>query len=153
MDDIADRMAAAYYDDFEFLCRVIPKGWYAERGTARAAMTGARYAILNAVYDRAQEPDIGLLDELAGEAGRQGVPWSIMVPGEASDEVGDLAARHGLLERGDLPFLACAADDLVFLTGAPRRNAVRKRSAPLRAISTPGLSPRVSKSPRTSSTR
>ncbi|MEO3809902.1 GNAT family N-acetyltransferase [Sphaerisporangium sp. B11E5] len=129
MDTFADRMAAAYYDDFEFLCKVTPKGWYAEQGTARAAMTHAGYAILNAVYDRAREPDLTSLDVLAAEAARQAVPWSIMVRGEASDAVADLAARHGLLERGDLPFLACTADALVFRTGTTQRNAVRRVGA------------------------
>ncbi|WCN83341.1 hypothetical protein [Micromonospora sp. LH3U1] len=32
------RLAAAYFDAIEILCRVTPKGWYAERGTARAAV-------------------------------------------------------------------------------------------------------------------
>ncbi|MFC6083838.1 GNAT family N-acetyltransferase [Sphaerisporangium aureirubrum] len=129
MDTIADRMAAAYFEAFEFLCGVTPKGWYAERGTARAAMTRAGLAILNAVYDTAREPDLGALDEVAAEAGRQGVPWSIMVRGEVSDEVAGLAARHGLVERGDLPFLVCAADDLVFRAGAGERKAVRRVGA------------------------
>ncbi|WBB68375.1 GNAT family N-acetyltransferase [Micromonospora sp. WMMD812] len=129
MTTTADRMAAAYFDAIELLCRVTPKGWYAERGTARGAVTHARIATLNAAYDTAREPDLGSLDEMAGEVGRQAAHWSIMVRGDAGDEVAGLAARHGLLERSDLPLLACTAGDIRYGAGAAQRKLVRQVDA------------------------
>ncbi|MGS2642676.1 GNAT family N-acetyltransferase [Streptosporangium sp. LJ11] len=129
MDTTADRMAAAYFDAIELLCEVTPMGWYAERGTARAAVTRAGVATLNAAYDTAPEPDRESLDEMATEVGGQGAPWSIMVRGEAGDEIVGLAARHGLVERSDLWLLACAAGDIVFRTGAVERKPVRQVGA------------------------
>ncbi|MBQ1017430.1 GNAT family N-acetyltransferase [Micromonospora sp. D93] len=125
----ADRMARAYFDAFETLCRATPKGGYAERGTARAGVTGAGVATLNAAYDRSTEPDLGSLDEMATEVGRQAAHWSIIVRGAAGDQVADLAARHGLLERTELPLLACAASDLAFRAGSAERPSVRQVSA------------------------
>ncbi|WP_433553548.1 GNAT family N-acetyltransferase [Micromonospora zamorensis] len=129
MNTTADRMAAAYFDAIEILCRVTPKGWYAERGTARAAVTHAGIATLNAAYDTTTKPDLGSLDEMATEVGRQTAQWSIMVRGEASDEVADLAGRHGLLERSEMPFLACATDDIVLRAGTAQRGLVRQVDA------------------------
>ncbi|MEU4408406.1 GNAT family N-acetyltransferase [Streptosporangium sp. NPDC023963] len=129
MDTTADRMAAAYFDAIEFLCGVTPTGWYAERGTARAAVTGAGVATLNAAYDTEPEPDRESLDEMATEVGGRGVPWSIMVRGEAGGEIADLAARHGLAERSDLWLLACATGDVVFRADAARRKPVRQVGA------------------------
>ncbi|PWR04962.1 hypothetical protein DKT68_29295 [Micromonospora acroterricola] len=129
MDGTADRMAAAYFAAIEFLCEVTPKGWYAERGTARAAVTRASVATLNAAYDTTLEPDLGSLDEMATEVGRQAPHWSIMVRGEVGGEVAALAARHGLRERSDLPLLACAASDIVFGAGAAQRKRVRQVGA------------------------
>ncbi|RQX16088.1 hypothetical protein DDE19_16590 [Micromonospora ureilytica] len=126
MSTTADRLATAYFDAIEALCRVTPKGWYAERGTARAGITHAGVASLNAVYDLTSDPDLGSLDELATKAARQVPHWSIMVRGEASDALVDLAARHGLRERHALPFLACAAGDIVFRPGSTQRTLVRR---------------------------
>ncbi|MEW9533834.1 GNAT family N-acetyltransferase [Microbispora sp. NPDC049125] len=125
----ADRMAAAYFDAVKVLCGVTPMGWYAERGTARAAVTHARAASLNVAYDTAPEPDLGSLDEMAAEVGRRVAPWSIMVRGEAGDEVAGLAARHGLVEREELSLLACAAGDIVFRGDAVQRKLVRQVGA------------------------
>ncbi|MGC4813279.1 GNAT family N-acetyltransferase [Micromonospora sp. DT228] len=111
-------MAASYFDAIRGLCAVTPKGWYAERGTARAALTHAGVAALNAAYDTTLEPDLAALDEMAVEVGRQAAHWSIMVRGEADDEVRALAARHGLLQSNDLPMLACGAEDIVFRADA-----------------------------------
>ncbi|MFI6237667.1 GNAT family N-acetyltransferase [Micromonospora sp. NPDC050784] len=133
MSITADRMATAYFDAFETLCRVTPKGGYAERGTARAGVTQAGVATLNAAYDRSTEPDPGSLDEMATEVGRQAAHWSIIVRGEAGDAVTDLAARHGLLGRTELPLLACAAHDLAFRAtsgaGSAQRTSVRQVGA------------------------
>ncbi|MET7946428.1 GNAT family N-acetyltransferase [Micromonospora sp. NPDC005324] len=129
MNISADRIAAAYFDAFETLCRVTPKGGYAERGTARAGVTQAGVATLNAAYDRSTEPDLGSLDEMATEVGRQAAHWSIIVRGEAGGQVADLAARHGLLERSELPLLACAADDLTFRATSAERPSVRQVGA------------------------
>ncbi|MFF3442224.1 GNAT family N-acetyltransferase [Streptosporangium sp. NPDC002721] len=129
MDTTADRMAAAYFDAIGFLCGVTPAGWYAERGTARAAVTGAGVATLNAAYDTAPEPDLAALDELAAEVGGKAVPWSIMVRGEAGDEVAGLAARHGLVERDGLSLLACDVSDIPFRDGAAQRKPVRRVGA------------------------
>ncbi|WP_422768793.1 GNAT family N-acetyltransferase [Plantactinospora sp. WMMC1484] len=129
MTTTAERMAAAYFDAIELLCRVTPKGWYAERGTARAAVTHAGIPTMNAAYDTTPEPDIDSLDEMATEVARQAGAWSIMVRGEAGNEVADLAARHGLARRSDLPLLACAADDIVFRQGEAPRTAVRRVGA------------------------
>ncbi|MCG5452166.1 GNAT family N-acetyltransferase [Micromonospora hortensis] len=129
MNITADRMAAAYFDAFETLCRMTPKGGYAERGTARAGVTQAGVATLNAAYDRSTEPDLAALDEMATEVGGQAAQWSIIVRGEADDQVAELAARHGLLERAELPVLACAADDLTFRAGSAERSLVRQVGA------------------------
>ncbi|MEU8327608.1 GNAT family N-acetyltransferase [Micromonospora sp. NPDC048839] len=122
----ADRMAASYADAIKVLCTVTPKGWYAERGTARAAVTHAGVAALNVAYDTTVEPDLGSLDRLAAEVGRQAEHWSIMVRGEADDEVRDLAGRHGLLNRGALPLLACTARDVVFRAGPMGHEVIRQ---------------------------
>ncbi|MET8044724.1 GNAT family N-acetyltransferase [Micromonospora sp. NPDC005215] len=122
----ADRIAASYADAIKVLCAVTPKGWYAERGTATAAVTQAGVASLNVAYDTTLEPDLGSLDKLAVEVGRQAEHWSIMVRGEADDEVRDLAARHGLLSRSALPLLACTAGDVVFRAGTTRRESIRQ---------------------------
>ncbi|MDW5324361.1 GNAT family N-acetyltransferase [Plantactinospora sp. KLBMP9567] len=129
MNTTADRMAAAYFDAIEFLCRVTPKGWYAERGTARAAVTRADIATLNVACDTSLEPDLGSLGELATEVGRQAAYWSIMVRAGVGDEVAGLAARHGLVQRSDLPFLACAGGDFVFRAGTAPRDLVRRVGA------------------------
>ncbi|WP_433317503.1 GNAT family N-acetyltransferase [Micromonospora sp. CA-269861] len=129
MSTTADQMATAYFDAIELLCRVTPKGWYAERGTARAGLTHAGIPTLNAVYDTTTEPDLGALDELATEVRRQAPHWSLMVRGEASDEVAEIAARHGLRGRSELPFLACATDDIVFRAGSTQRVPVRRVGA------------------------
>ncbi|WP_147458763.1 GNAT family N-acetyltransferase [Micromonospora sp. BL4] len=139
MNETADRMAAAYFDAIEVLCRVTPKGWYAERGTARAAVTHAGVATLNAAYDTTSEPDLGALDEMATEVSRQAARWSIMVRGEAGDEVTDLAARHGLLERGDLPLLACNAGDIVYRADTAQGKLVRQVDAVESDLYTEGL--------------
>ena len=149
----ADRMAAAYFDAFETLCRVTPKGGYAERGTARAGVTQAGVATLNAAYDRSTEPDLGSLDEMATEVGRQAAHWSIIVRGAAGDQVADLAARHGLVERTELPLLACAAERPRVPCRLGRAPARCARSAPPRATSTPRPSPAASRFPRASSAR
>jgi len=125
VDTTADRMAAAYFAAIELLCEETPNGWYAERGTARAAVTHAGVAALNCAYDTAPEPDLASLAELAVEVGRLAEPWSIMVRGRAGDEVAALAARHGLVERSDLPLLACAADEAVFRSDAAHLKSVR----------------------------
>ncbi|MEU8379996.1 GNAT family N-acetyltransferase [Streptosporangium sp. NPDC048865] len=129
MSTTADRMAAAYFDAIEFLCTVTPEGWYAERGTARAVVTNAGIATLNGAYDRAPEPDPEALDEMATEVGKRDVPWSIMVRGEADDEIAGLAARHGLVERSGLSLLTCAADDIVFRVDEAGRRPVRRVGA------------------------
>ncbi|MEU8087086.1 GNAT family N-acetyltransferase [Micromonospora sp. NPDC049101] len=119
-------MAASYFDAIKNLCAVTPKGWYAERGTARAALTHAGVAALNAAYDTTLRPDLVALDEMAVEVGRQTTRWSIMVRGEADDEVRALAARHGLLHSSAVPMLACGAEDVVFRADARRREVVRQ---------------------------
>ncbi|MFI6780156.1 GNAT family N-acetyltransferase [Micromonospora sp. NPDC050276] len=106
-----------------------PNGGYAERGTARAAITHAGIASLNGVHDLTTDPDLGSLDGLATEVARQVPHWSIMVRGEASAALVDLAARHGLRERHTLPFLACATDDIVFRPGSTQRTPVRRVGA------------------------
>ncbi|MFE9191979.1 GNAT family N-acetyltransferase [Micromonospora sp. NPDC007208] len=129
MGSTADRMTAAYLDAFESLVDVTPKGWYAEGGTARAAVTRSDVPLLNVAYDMTPEPDLGSLDEMATEVGSQGVRWSIMVRRAAGDDIVDLAARHGLVERSDVPLLACAAGDLVFRSSAAQRQLVRQVGA------------------------
>lgn len=129
MTTTADQVAVAYDDAIDALLRATPKGWYAQRGTARAAVTYAGVASLNMAYDRSLAPDLGALDELATEVGRRAVPWSIMIRGEASEEVADLAARHGLLGRGEVPMMACATRDVVVRTGTAKRDLVRRVGA------------------------
>ncbi|MEU7850740.1 GNAT family N-acetyltransferase [Micromonospora parva] len=129
MSTTADRLATAYSDAIGTLSRVTPKGWYAERGTARAGVTHAAAASLNGVFDLTSDPDLGSLDELATEVARQVPHWSIIVRGEPSAGIVDLAARHGLSERSALPLMACATDDIVFRTGSTQRTLVRRVGA------------------------
>ncbi|MDG4759128.1 GNAT family N-acetyltransferase [Micromonospora sp. WMMD710] len=124
MTSTADRMTAAYFDAFEALVAVTPKGWHTERGTARGSLTHCGVPLLNVAYDMTPEPDLGSLDEVATEVGRQGARWSIMVRRGVGDEVVDLAARHGLVERQEVPILGCAVDDLVFRASAAQRELV-----------------------------
>ncbi|ASW55662.1 GNAT family N-acetyltransferase [Plantactinospora sp. KBS50] len=125
----AGRMTAAYFDAFGAVCRVTPAGWYAERGTARAMVTGADVPLLNLAHDTALEPDLGCLEAMATEVGRRAAHWSVIVRSEAGDAVTDLAAGHGLVRRGGLPLLACAAGDVVFRAGATPGTRVRRADA------------------------
>ncbi|WFF03831.1 GNAT family N-acetyltransferase [Micromonospora sp. WMMD964] len=129
MGTTADRLATAYFDAIEALCRVTPKGWYAERGTARAGITHAGLASLNGVFALTTDPDLESLDALAIEVARQIPHWSIMVRGAAGEPVVDLAARHGLRERSVMPFLACATDDIVFRPVSTQQALVRRVGA------------------------
>ncbi|MFG3555834.1 GNAT family N-acetyltransferase [Micromonospora sp. NPDC047557] len=129
MNTIADRMAAAYDDAIEDLCGATPKGWYAKRGTARAAVTHAGAATLNVAYDLSPEPDLKSLDELATDVAGQVETWSIMVRGDADGSVADLAGRQGLRERSELPLLACTAGELLFRADEAQRERVRRVGA------------------------
>ncbi|MEH0930172.1 GNAT family N-acetyltransferase [Micromonospora sp. CPCC 205558] len=129
MSTTADRLATAYSDAIGTLCRVTPKGWYAERGTARAGVTHVGVASLNGVFDLTMDPDLGSLDELATEVSGQVPQWSIIVRDEPSSGIVDLAARHGLSERSTLSLMACATNDIVFRPGSPQRTLVRRVGA------------------------
>ncbi|WP_422735393.1 GNAT family N-acetyltransferase [Micromonospora sp. WMMD729] len=129
MTIIGDRMAAAYDDAIEDLCGATPKGHYARRSTARAAVTHARAATLNVAYDLSPEPDLDVLHELATEVSRQVEAWSIMVRYDADGSVAELAARHGLAARSDLPLLAGAADELVLRADEAQLARVRRVGA------------------------
>ncbi|MEU7841485.1 GNAT family N-acetyltransferase [Micromonospora sp. NPDC049114] len=129
MNTIADRMAAAYDDAIEDLCGATPKGWYAKRGTARAAVTHAGAPTLNVAYDLSREPDLDSLDTMATEVARQIETWSIMVREDADGAVADLAGRHGLSERSELPLLACTAGELVYRADEAQRERVRRVGA------------------------
>ncbi|GAA2707342.1 GNAT family N-acetyltransferase [Actinoplanes palleronii] len=128
MGTTADRLAAAYFDAIATLCTVTPKGWYAERGTARAALTGASLATLNCVYDTTLDPDPESLEELAADVSDRTADWSIMIRGAASPELIALAARHGLTRHGDVPLLGCAIGDVEFRDDE-RRVSVRRIGA------------------------
>ncbi|WP_433112859.1 GNAT family N-acetyltransferase [Micromonospora sp. CA-246542] len=129
MNIIGDRMAAAYDDAIEDLCGATPKGYYARRGTARAAVTHAGAATLNVAYDLSREPDLEALHELATEVSGQVEAWSIMVRSEVDGAVADLAARHGLAARSELPLLACTVDELVFRADEAQRERVLRVGA------------------------
>ncbi|GIE00289.1 hypothetical protein Adu01nite_16390 [Paractinoplanes durhamensis] len=110
----ADRMAAAYFASLATLSRNTPDGWYAERGTSRAATSGSAIAALNGAYSVALDPDPASLDTMAVAVRARDVPWSITVRGAASYAVAGLAARHGRTVRADTTVLACAAADVAF---------------------------------------
>lgn len=129
MNIIGDRMAAAYDLAIEDLCGATPKGHYARRGTARAAVTHAGAATLNVAYDLSREPDLDALGEMATEVSRHVDTWSIMVRGDAGGAVTDLARRHGFSARSELPLLACAADEVVLRVDEARRARVRRVDA------------------------
>jgi ribosomal protein S18 acetylase RimI-like enzyme len=129
MNVIGDRMAAAYDVAIEDLCGTTPKGSYAQRGTARAAVTHAGAATLNVAYDLSRTPDLEVLDEMATEVARQVGVWSIMVRGDAGGAVVDLAARHGLSARSELPLLACTAGELVYRADEAQCERVRRVGA------------------------
>ncbi|MET7397547.1 GNAT family N-acetyltransferase [Dactylosporangium sp. NPDC005572] len=122
-----DRAAAAWLDAMQRLCGVTPKGRYGERGDARAMVTHATIASLNAALSTTLDPDVESLDEMAAEVGRFGLPWSIIVRGEASDAVAGLAASHGLTRHGAMPFMTCTVGDAVL-------GAVEERRTPIRAV-------------------
>jgi GNAT superfamily N-acetyltransferase len=121
----ADRVAAAFFSSLETLCRTAPDGWYAERGTARAAVTGSAIAALNSVYSVVHDPEPESLDTMALAVRERDIPWSIAVRGPAGYEVAELAVRHGLAERAESPVLACAAGDVAF--GDPVAHASVRR--------------------------
>ncbi|MFI5928544.1 GNAT family N-acetyltransferase [Micromonospora sp. NPDC051543] len=131
MNIIGDRMAAAYDEAIEGLCGATPKGHYARRGTARAAVTQAGVATLNAAYDLSREPDLEALHEMAVEVSGQVEAWSIMVrvDADADGAVADLATRHGLTTRRELPLLACGVDELVLRADEAQRERVRQVGA------------------------
>ncbi|GAB3934187.1 GNAT family N-acetyltransferase [Micromonospora vulcania] len=123
MSRTADRLSAAWLEVCERLCEVSPaKGWSAENGDARGLVSNTAVASLNAAFSTSVEPDLTSLDEMATEVGGSGVPWSIIVRGDASEAVVALAARHGLGHRGEMPLMACSAEDAVLRTNA--RNAI-----------------------------
>ncbi|WP_433534174.1 GNAT family N-acetyltransferase [Micromonospora sp. CA-249363] len=129
MNIIGDRMAAAYDDAIEDLCGATPKGHYARRGTARAAVTHAGAATLNVAYDLSREPDLDALHEMAIEVSGHVEAWSIMVRGDADGGVADLATRHGRSARSELPLLAAAANELVLRADAAQLERVRRVGA------------------------
>ncbi|MEU8004439.1 GNAT family N-acetyltransferase [Catellatospora sp. NPDC049111] len=118
----SDVLAEAWSDAIRGICETTPQGWYAEQGNVRAGVTRTAIPSLNVAFSISPDPDLTSLEDLAAEVGRLGVPWSVIVRG-AGDEVADLAARHGLLKRGGLPVMACAAEDAV-LVGDERRSWV-----------------------------
>ncbi|MGV9214059.1 GNAT family N-acetyltransferase [Micromonospora sp. RB23] len=129
MNIIGDRMAAAYDVAIEDLCGATPKGHYARRGTARAAVTQAGAATLNVAYDLSRDPDLEALHEMAVEVSGQVEAWSIMVRVDADGAVADLATRHGLTARSELPLLACGVDELVLRADEAQREHVLRVGA------------------------
>ncbi|MEH1163987.1 GNAT family N-acetyltransferase [Micromonospora sp. CPCC 205539] len=121
----ADQLAAAWFEATARLCDVSPANrWIAEHGDVRGFVNDTAVASLNAALSMSLDPDLTSLDEMATRVGEAGVPWSIIVRGTASEAVVALAARHGLRHAGEMPLLACAAEDALLWTGGRQRSEI-----------------------------
>jgi len=102
-----DRAADAWFDAMARWCAVTPQGWYLERGEALALVTGVRNPSLNLAVSTSSVPRASALEEAALRVRGYGLPWSIMVRGDASDAIGELASWYGLTRRVARPFMTC----------------------------------------------
>lgn len=113
-----DELADAYFDTFDKLA-LLP-GARIERAAHGTCLmvSGMLTPITNAVCCPRRT---AVLDEVAALAETMsgiGVPWSIQTRGEPEQGVLDLAARHGLTERIEIPLMAVDQPD--FVTRPPR---------------------------------
>jgi ribosomal protein S18 acetylase RimI-like enzyme len=114
MTTSVSELAAAWFDALKRLCAVTPQGWFATHGDALALVSGAAADSLNLAVSTVPSPPAAsrrALDEAAAQVSAAGLPWAVMVRGPADDAVTALAARYGLTEPGELPFMTCAAGD------------------------------------------
>ncbi|GIF23631.1 ribosomal protein S18 acetylase RimI-like enzyme [Actinoplanes tereljensis] len=113
MTTTGDRIADAWLDAMTVLCELTPHGWHAERGDARALVSGVGVGSLNIAVSTAREPgpdSLRSLDEAARDVAKHGLPWSIVVLGEAGADLAGLADRHGLTGGGPITVMVCDAD-------------------------------------------
>jgi ribosomal protein S18 acetylase RimI-like enzyme len=97
---IAGRATSAWFDAMLRLCKVTPSGWVADRGGALALATRSAVPTLNAAVGKVAEPEgaaLAALERAATDMSLLRVPWSVIVPGNASESVVLLAARDVLL--------------------------------------------------------
>lgn len=109
----ADLAAAGWISAVSRFADATPAGWYLERGGAGAVLSGTAIASLNTAVDLDTTPDLAALGDAATLIAGCARPWSITVRDGAADAVADLAARHGLVVRSELPMMVCAADEAV----------------------------------------
>lgn len=126
---LADRAAAGWLRAMEHIAEVTPKGWRTERGDATALVTRTAIPALNLAVSLNADPDLAALDSIATDVAACGVPWSIMIRHAASAAVADLAARHGLVVRADVPMMACRAQDAVLHADGERSRLIRPVSS------------------------
>jgi len=122
------RLAAAWFDAITRMCDVTPKGWRAAHGDALALVSGGVIPALNVAASTTPDPGLAsrnALDEAAAHVAGTGLPWSILVRGDASEPVAALAARHGLTERSDQLLMGCAAADAVLPAGPVGSTLIR----------------------------
>jgi predicted GNAT family acetyltransferase len=120
-----DRAADAWFDAMARWCAVTPQGWYLERGEALALVTGAASPSLNLVVSTSAVPRAPALEGTAFRVRDSGVPWSIMVRGDASDAIGELASWYGLTRRVTRPFMTCSAAGSVLRYDGEWRTRIR----------------------------
>ena len=126
MSNTADRIAAAWLDANTRLVHATPKGWYAEQGDAVGLVSQCLLGSLNVAASIAARPDLASLDAIATAVAGFAVPWSILVRAEASEATAELAARHGLTARSDIPIMACAAGDALLRADESQLRSIRR---------------------------
>lgn len=121
-------MEKAWSDAMVRLYEVTPNGRVTVCGDALAMVTDTEIASLNMAVAQIPDPgpeSLASLRSAAAEVARAGLPWSILVQGEATGRVADLAAEFGLIERGSMPFMACAADEAVLRADLGQSSSIR----------------------------
>lgn len=142
MATIAGRATSAWFDAMLRLCKVTPSGWVADRGGALALATRSAVPTLNAAVGKVAEPEgaaLAALERAATDMSLLRVPWSVIVPGNASESVVLLAARHGLTRRQPMPLMACSAGDVLLRAEEDRMSRIGRVTAAQSAAYTDAL--------------
>jgi len=105
---MADAAGAGLLAAITALAEVHPGGRMVRGRNGTLLLTsGVRLASLNGVFSGGRETDSQEIDRLAGILAGEGLPWSIAVRGEPTNEVLDVAERYGRQERVVQPLMGC----------------------------------------------
>jgi GNAT superfamily N-acetyltransferase len=125
---LADRATDGLLRTFRRCLRYLP-GAYERIGAGGVHLItfGVPVSSLNGVFVLGPEPDLAEIATLADEAAGFDVPWSIVTRTEPSQQIREIAARHGLTNSGTTPLLARDLADIEdVLVDVPAGTSVRK---------------------------